>query len=77
MKKVFSLLVGLTIIFSFVAVYAGVKLPVGTYQCSICGVIAKVTSPGTVLNETDLLSDGHRHDWHYIGGLGGTIHPIK
>ncbi len=76
MKKVFSLLVGLTIILSFAAVYAGVKLPVGTYRCAICGEIEKVTT-GTVLDETDIWGDGHTHDWRYIGGLTGTIHPIK
>ena len=77
MKKVFSLLVGLTIILSFAAVYAGVKVPIGTYQCAICGVIEKVGSPGTVLNETEYWGDGHTHDWRYIGGISGTIHPIK
>lgn len=54
---------------------AYVEYPPGTYQCADCGVIEKVTSRGTVLNERGW--DGHVHDWRYIGGLSGTIHPIR
>ncbi len=53
------------------------KGAVGTYQCAICGLISKITSNSSVLSDRDLLGDGHTHDWRYIGGLSGTIHPIR
>ena len=57
------------------SVSAYVQRELGTYQCSICGVIERVRTKNTVLNEHGL--DGHKHDWHYIGGLSGTLHPIR
>ncbi len=81
MKKILGLLAGVVLIgacafaLSDNTASAYVQRSPGTYQCAICGVIARVNS-GTVLNETDSY-DGHTHDWRYIGGLSGTIHPIK
>ena len=56
---------------------APVRRPVGTYQCAICGLISKVGHPSTVLNERDLYGDGHYHDWRYIGGVSGSLRPIR
>lgn len=57
---------------------AAVKKTIGTYQCAICGIIARVPDNSTVLNERDLYGDGHVHDWRYIGGVkGGTLHRIR
>lgn len=57
------------------SVSATKKVSIGTYQCSVCGQISRVTTPNTVLGDYAL--DGHRHDWHYIGGLSGRINPIR
>lgn len=76
-KKIVCLIALVAFAVSFAVAYAAVKLPIGTYQCAICGVIEKVPSSSTVLDETDIFGDGHRHDWRYIGGISGTIHPIK
>ncbi|MBR2733297.1 MAG: hypothetical protein IKD80_03485 [Selenomonadaceae bacterium] len=83
MKKILGLLAGVVLIgacafaLSDNTASAYVQRSPGTYQCAICGVIAQVVNPGTVLDETDDFYDGHTHDWRYIGGLSGTIHPIK
>ena len=54
---------------------AYIKVPLGTYQCAVCGIIVRIGN-GSVLDETSFY-DGHTHDWRYIGGLSGTIHPVK
>lgn len=82
MKKILGILSGIMLIgvcvfaLSDNPASAYVRKPPGTYQCAVCGVITRVNDSSTVLDERDFF-DGHEHDWRYIGGLSGTIHPIK
>ena len=82
MKKIAAMVAGAILIGACVFALgdnlanASVRKSPGTYQCAVCGVIARVADSSTVLNETDFY-DGHTHDWRYIGPLSGTIHPIK
>lgn len=69
------LILGIFILSCNNSVSAYVQREIGTYQCAICGVIEHVRTKNTYLNEHGL--DGHKHDWRYIGGLSGTIHPIR
>lgn len=81
MKKVICLLGGIAIalgvILTFSHTHTGEASAVGTYQCARCGLIMRITTSGSTLPEKDFYNDGHYHDWRYIGGLGGTIHPIR
>lgn len=50
---------------------------VGTYQCARCGLIVRIGHQSSQLPARDFLRDRHVHDWRYIGGISGTIHPIR
>ena len=80
MKK--NLLLLFTLVLTAIAVFAvsfehADATGVGTYQCANCGQIVRITHQSSQLPARDLFGDGHVHDWRYIGGLSGTIHPIR
>ena len=81
MKKVLCLIGGIIIalgvVLTFSHIHTGEASSVGTYQCARCGLIMKITTSGSTLPERDFYGDGHYHDWRYIGGLSGTIRPIR
>ncbi|MBR1805964.1 MAG: hypothetical protein IJ774_06185 [Selenomonadaceae bacterium] len=81
MKKTLCLVGGivaaLAVVFAFSHEHKSEAAGTGTYQCARCGLIMRVTTPNSRLPERDYYNDGHYHDWRYIGGLSGTIHPIR
>jgi len=81
MKKVLCLIGGIIIalgvVLTFSHTHTGEASAVGTYQCATCGLIMKITTSGSTLPARDFYGDGHTHDWRYIGGLSGTIRPIR
>ena len=81
MKEILCLVGGIVaalfVVFNFSNEQMSEAASTGTYQCARCGLIMRVTTPNSRLPERDYYNDGHYHDWRYIGGLSGTIRPIR
>lgn len=81
MKEIVCLLTGimfiLGVVFMHIHTSEAASVGIGTYQCARCGLIMRVRTSGSSLPDRDFYNDGHYHDWRYIGGLSGTIHPIR
>jgi len=81
MKKILCLVGGIVaalfVVFAFSHEHTSEAAATGTYQCARCGLIMRIATPNSQLPERDFYNDGHCHDWRYIGGLSGTIRPIR
>ena len=76
MKKRIALILTLSMfLIVLTAIIASATSP-GTYQCARCGVIVRINTSSSQLPVRDMF-DGHNHDWRYIGGTSGTIHPLR
>ena len=76
MKKRIALVLTLSMLFTLLTALIVSATSPGTYQCARCGVIVRINTSSSQLPARDMF-DGHNHDWRYIGGTSGTIHPIR
>ena len=76
MKKRITLILALSMLLTLLTAMIASATSPGTYQCARCGVIVRIGTSSSQLPTRDMF-DGHHHDWRYIGGTSGTIHPIR
>ena len=76
MKKKIALILALSLMLTLLTSVIDSATSPGTYQCARCGVIVRINTSSSQLPSRDMF-DGHTHDWRYIGGTSGTIHPIR